>query len=123
MSNCREFSFKHWETGRLIILNLSDAWPHQEKLDLICPFDQTNLIFSYNNIDKWVYCPNCNTQYSVSNSIYQETVNKECIDSLVSVQKRIKSLDRTREDLTKILKHAYNIGLINKANLSEQGKE
>lgn len=123
MSKSRTISFKNWKTGKTITKKLSDSWPHENKLDLICPFDNTNLIFYYNETDKGVYCPNCNNSYSVSNSIYQETINKECIDSLADFQKQIKFLDKRKEILTKRLKHAYDIGLINKANLSEQNQE
>jgi hypothetical protein len=112
-------SYKHWKTGEIVNKELSDSWPHQKAMDLICPFDDTNLIFAYDDFSKGVYCPNCGIQYPPS-QINQDEINKECKNYLENLKGRVNELDETKKDLVSRLEHACNKGLINKANLSEQ---
>jgi len=114
----RVITFKDWKTGRKVKYNLHSAYPCENKTDLICPFDESPIIWWYNEQDKGHHCPNCNLNYptEIKN---QEEVDKFFQDYLSDLKIHLIRLDSQKKNIEYILTKG-ELALKNKANLSAQ---
>jgi len=98
--------FKHWKTGEkrryyFCTINLTE-----KKTKLICPFDDTQIIFwsdlmSYRGYE----CPNCGIDYSSIEAKTQESVDKEFNEYIRKIHKEISELDKRKKNLNARLGH------------------
>jgi len=58
--NEEKIDYRDWKTGEACQYVLN-CYSHdiEHKTKLFCPFDNTPLIFAYDDYDKSLFCPNC----------------------------------------------------------------
>jgi DNA-directed RNA polymerase subunit M/transcription elongation factor TFIIS len=107
-----KIDYNDWKTGekRQYILNdyTSDI---EHKTKLFCPFDNTPLIFAYDERDKTLSCPNCGEQYH-PHSRSQEEINNQSKAYALRKKNYLKEIEEKRADLEARVKHAEEVGLI-----------
>jgi hypothetical protein len=111
--------FNHWKTGEKIKYTLSFSHPSEKETNLICPLDNTPLIFAYDDMSKVHFCPNCETNYGMK-YYTQKSVNEDFQKYLNHVKEEIAKLDEKRKDLSFFLQKAEESMNKNKVNLSAE---
>ena len=112
-----KITYNDWQTGKEDTYELSFSHPSEHKTDLICPLDNTPIIFAYDPLGKTHFCPNCGTYYNHKiNS--QESVNDFFKDYLEQLKKDLANLDKERHNIISFLEKAEDSLQKNKANLS-----
>jgi hypothetical protein len=96
--------YENWITGEKIRHILSDSHPAERKTKVICPFDNTPLLFWY---DQYSYsgleCVNCGMQYSTGG--LQGSINKQFKEHIAGMREEIFNLDQRRKDLVEKLNY------------------
>ncbi len=113
-------TFKNWETEEEETYILSFSHPSEHKTDLLCPLDNTPIIYAYDDLGKTHFCPNCHTNYNHKYNT-QESVNEFFQEYLTKSKKELAQLDKKRTELSFFIEKAeesLKMGKNNKANLS-----
>ena len=103
--------YNDWETGEEFTRDLSSSYPAEKQTDLVCPFDNTRLLFSYDETNKWYSCPNCNISYLGIEKRTQEEVERVAKEHFQSLEERSKKLSNEQNEILKVLKVAESKGL------------
>jgi len=112
--------FKDWKTGELRKHVLSNHHPGEQKTDLICPLDGTNLLFWFQEGDKGYNCPNCYIEYDI-NLKKQELVNQYFDKYINDMKNQLLEMDSRRKELSSFLEETEQAFIKNnKANLSAE---
>jgi hypothetical protein len=111
----RILKYKHWQTGEEHNYVLSERSPTENLTKLICPLDNTLIIFAYDGQSKGKYCANCGTEYGNFgfDARTQEDVSNEI--QYLSRQFKYKLQDQTK----KVIDLAQKIALIENDKLKQ----
>lgn len=87
---------------------------------LYCPFDNMELIFQYDHMEKWFKCSNCTEIYSLYKGKTQEEIINQAKNKVKNYQTRLEKIESEKKDIINKLKIAKKAGLIkdNKTDLS-----
>lgn len=113
----QQITYRDWKTGEECTYNLSFSHPTEHKTNLICPLDNTPIIYAYDHLGKTHFCPNCGTNYYHEINT-QDSVNVFFKNHLEQLKKELVNLDKKRIDLLFFLEKAEESLQSNKANLS-----
>ncbi len=102
--------YKHWKTGKDCIYELNKSY-NEGITKLICPFDQTPLVFGFTDTLDILECINCGDHYSGKT---QKEIDRYAKRINTNNQKVLKELDKKRKDLATRVEHAESIGIIPK---------
>ena len=101
-----------WKTGgeREYVLIFGKG----ELSHLVCPFDKTPLIHTYDDWSNDVICVNCGEEFHANGGLTQEKLNETYKHRLEKFKEIISELERKRADLEARIKHGQEVGLLPK---------
>lgn len=92
--------YRDWKTGEEVESILRDHHPYERinPQNLICPFDKTPLIHSYDDFNNDIICVNCGEYYSGRSQI---EINKEANEILQQRKQELIKLENQKSQLEK----------------------
>ncbi len=102
--------YKDWETGEEKEYTIK--FGKGSLSHLICPFDKTPLIHTYDDWSNDVRCINCGEEFHVNGGLTQENLNEKYKWKMEKHQETLRELEEKKADLEARLKHAREVGLL-----------